>query len=52
MIKNAGLNVYNLGSTKWDNIEKNTYLPTTFFTNWTNETELPALYGSGVLFQD
>ncbi len=49
VIKNAGLNVYNLGSTKWDNIEKNTYLPTTFFTNWTNETELPALYGSGVI---
>lgn len=49
-LKSAGLNSYNLGgASKWDNIAKSTSLPLTFFTNWSNTTELPVLYGSGVI---
>lgn len=49
LLTNSGLGNNILRETKWDNIEKNAALITTFFTNWTNETEFPEVYGSGIL---
>lgn len=46
---NSGFGNNILRATKWENIEKTGALPATFFTNWTNETEFPVTYGSGVI---
>ena len=33
----------------WDKITKSTETPVTFFTNWVDYTELPTIYGSGII---